>query len=165
MSMIGNLLRVSRTELEEYLKDSQLLENRIYDDESEEGDPNLVDIDKAWDGIIFLLTGQNLENSNHPLTAVLFSGQFIDEEQDLGYGPGQYLTPEQVKELNDKISSITTVELNKKYDAKRMTELEVYPNVWENDDEVNYLTGYFQTIQEVFAEASKKDEAIITFLN
>lgn len=165
MSMIGNLLRVTKTELEEYLKDSSLLEERIYNEESDDEDPNLVDIDKSWDGIIFLLTGQNFENATHPLTKVLFSGQIIDEEQDLGYGPRQYLTPEQVKELNEQISKISIEELRKKYDAKRMTELGVYPNIWESEDEVNYLTEYFQTIQEVYAEASKNYEAIITFIN
>ena len=165
MSMIGNLLRVTKTELEEYLKDSSLLEDRIYDDESDDEDPNLVDIDKSWEGILFLLTGQNLETIDHPLARVLFSGQIIDEEQDLGYGPGQYLTPDEVKELNAEISKITTEELSKKYDAKKMMELEIYPNAWEEDNMVNYLTDYFKAVQEVFAEASKNDEAIITFLN
>jgi Domain of unknown function (DUF1877) len=165
MGMIGNLLRVTRTELEAYLKDSSLLENRIYNDDSDEQDPNLTDIDKSWDGIIFLLTGQNFDNSNHPLTKVLFSGQIIDEEQDLGYGPGQYLTPEQVKEVNELIATISIEELSKKYDATRMTELEVYPNIWEDLEEVNYLTDYFQTVKEVYAKAAEKDEAIITFIN
>lgn len=165
MSMIGNLLRVTKNELEEYLKDSSLLESRIYNDETDDVDPNLVDIDKSWDGIIFLLTGQNFENSNHPLTKVLFSGQIIDEEQDLGYGAGQYLKPEQVKEVNEQISKISVEELSEKYDAKKMTELEVYPNIWDNEDTVSYLIEYVQTIQEVYAEASKNDQAIITFIN
>lgn len=165
MSMIGNLLRVTRTELEDYLKDSSLLENRIYDNESDEVDPKLVDLDKSWDGIHFLLTGETIESSNHPLTKVLFSGQVIDEDQDLGYGPGQYLTPEQVKELNEQISKISIEELSKKYDSKKMIELGVYPNIWENNDEIDYLTDYFKTIQEVYAEAAKNNEAIITFIN
>ena len=165
MSMIGNLLRVTKTELEEYLKDSSLLESRIYNDESDDEDTSLVDIDKSWDGIIFLLTGENFANTNHPLAKVLFSGQVIDEEQDLGYGPGQYLTAEQVKELNEQISKISIDELGKKYDAKKMTELEVYPNIWGSAVEKFYLMDYFQTIQEVYAEASKNDEAIITFIN
>lgn len=165
MSMIGNLLRVTKTELEDYLKDSTLLENKIYNDESDVEDSNLVDIDKSWDGIIFLLTGQNFDNSNHELTKILFSGQIIDEEQDLGYGPAQYLTPEQVKDLNEKISNITKEDLRKKYDAKKMIELEVYPNVWENEEEVEYLIEYFETVQEVYATASKNNEGIITFIN
>lgn len=164
MSMTGNLLRVTKAELEEYLKDSSLLEERIYE-ESDEEDPNLVDIDKSWEGILFLLTGQNLETCDHPLGRVLFSGQIINEDQDLGYGPGQYLTSEQVKELNEEISKISADELSKKYDAGKMTELDIYPNSWKNENEVNYLTDYFKAIQEVYAEASKNDEAIITFIN
>ncbi len=156
---------MTNTELEEYLKDSSLLENRIYDDESEDEDSNLVDIDKSWEGILFLLTGQNLETIDHPLARVLFSGQIIDEDQDLGYGPGQYLTPEQVKEVNVQISKISVEELSKKYDPKKMNKLNVYPNSWKDDDMVNYLTEYFKTIQDFYAEASKNNEAIITFLN
>lgn len=165
MSMIGNFLRVTRSELDDYLKDSSLLENRIYDDETEEQNPKLVDIDKAWDGIIFLLTGHNFENSNHPLTKVFFSGQTIDEDQDLGYGPGHYLTPEQVKDLNTQIAKISIDELRSKYDAKKMMELEVYPTAWQDNEMVDYLTDYFQTVQEIFSAATKNDEAIITFLN
>src|SRR6478609_11842389 len=104
MSMIGHLLRVTKPELDEYLKDSSLLESSIYDEETDEENPNLVDLDKSWDGILFLLTGQNVVNTDHPLAKVLFSGQLIDEEQDLGYGPAHYLTPEQVKDLNSQIS-------------------------------------------------------------
>jgi len=165
MSMIGNFLRVTPTELEEYLKDSSLLENRIYEVESEEGDPKLVNIDKAWDGIIFLLTGQNFENSDHPLTKVFFSGQTVDDEQDLGYGPGQYLTQEQVKELNIHIAKISTEELRSKYDSKKMMDMEVYPTVWDGNNMIDYLTDYFLVVKEIYSEATKNGEAIITFLN
>jgi hypothetical protein len=169
MSMIANLLRVSSEELEAYLNDSSLLENRIYDDEGE--DQNLIDIDKAWDGILFLLTGESIatlearEGNTASLARIFFSEQFIDEDQDLGYGPGQYLTPEQVKELNTQISAISIEDLKKNYDPKRMIELEVYPSIWENEDEVNYLIEYFEVIQDVYSEAVKKNEGIIMFLN
>ena len=165
MSMIGNLLRVTNTELEEYLKDSSILESRIYDDESEEEDPSRVDIDKSWEGILFLLTGKDSETNDHPLARILFSGQIIDEDQDLGYGPGHYLTSVKVKELTGQISKISAEELAKNYDPKRMNELGIYPNAWKDDDMVDYLTDYFKTIQDFYAEASKNDEAIITFLN
>lgn len=167
MSMIGNLLRVTKTELEEYLKDSSLLESSIYDEETDDENPNLVDIDKAWDGIIFLLTGQGIANANHPLLRVLFSGQIIDEEQDLGYGPAHYLTPEQVAELNSEISKITIADLKQKYDPKKMAELEVYPTIWEQegDEAFDYLCEYFVNLQQVYSDATKNGEAIITFLN
>ena len=164
MSMIGNLLRVTKTELSAYLQDSSLLEDSIYDEDSE--NDKLVDIDKSWDAIIFLLTGQSFATSQHNLARVLFSGQLIDEEQDLGYGPAHYLNPEQVAELNNEISHISMADLKERFDAKKMTELEVYPAIWDDEEEAfDYVAEEFLTVQNVFAEATKNGEAIITFLN
>ncbi|MGJ1431135.1 YfbM family protein [Sphingobacterium spiritivorum] len=164
MGMIANLLRVTTSELEAYLKDSSLLEDNIYNDE--EDAENLVDIDKSWDGIIFLLTGQSLATAKHNLVRILFSGQIIDEEQDLGYGPAHYLTAEQVAELNGEISAITIADLKQRFNPEKMNELEVYPIIWdEGDDAFDYLADGFLTLQNVFAEATKNEEAIITFMN
>lgn len=164
MSMIANLLRVTTSELEAYLKDSSLLEDSIYNDEADA--ENLVDIDKSWDGIIFLLTGQSLATAKHNLVRILFSGQIIDEEQDLGYGPAHYLTAEQAAELNGEISAITIADLKQRFNPERMNELEIYPIIWdEGDDAFDYLADGFLTLQNVFADATKNKEAIITFLN
>jgi len=164
MSMIGNLLRVTKEELESYLDDSSLLEERIYNEDAAE-DPAFSDIDKSWEGILFLLTGQNLESLDHPMGLVLFSGQTIDEEQDLGYGPGQYLTPEQVKEVNAELSKITAEEITNRFDAKRMNELGVYPEGWESEGNLEYLLDYFKEVQATYATAAKNNEGIITFIN
>jgi len=164
MSMIGNLLRVTNTELKAYLEDSSLLEDRIYNDESG-ADPNLTDIDKSWEGILFLLTGQKLETLDHPMGRVLFSGQSIDDNLDLGYGPGQYLTPEQVKVLNAELSKITAGEITKRFDPKRMTELEIYPDIWDEEGVLDYLLDYFHQVQAAYAAAAASDEAMIVFLN
>ena len=167
MGMICNLLRVTNSELEGFLKDSSSLESVIYNEETDEENPNLTDIDKSWDGIIFLLTGESFSNVDHPLTKVLFSGQFIDEEQDLGYGPAHYLTPDQVADLNNQISKITVAELKLKYNPERMADLEVYPAVWkdEGDEAFEYLGESFISLQKVYSEATRNGEAIITFLN
>ena len=69
-------------------------------------------------------------------------------------------------ELNNEILKITTEDLKQKYNPEKMTELEVYPTIWdEGDDAFEYLAEGFSTIQYIFAEATKKGEAIITFLN
>ena len=164
MSMIGNLLRVTNAELESYLEDSALLVERIYKEDGE-ADPAFTDIDKSWEGILFLLTGQNLESLDHPMGQVLFSAQTIDEDQDLGYGPGQYLTPEQVKELNTELSKLTVEELTNRFDPKRMNELGIYPEGWEAEGNLKYLLEYFKEVQTVYATAAQNNEGIITFIN
>jgi hypothetical protein len=141
--MIGNLLSVTKTELENYLRDSSLLEHRIYNDETE--DPDLVDIDKAWEGILFLLTGQCLAEADHPLMAVLFSGQMIDDDQDLGFGPAHYVTPAQVVELNDQISKLTITDLQQRFDPVKMTELGIYPDIWSEGTTDNNRPAQIKT--------------------
>ncbi|MFG4002710.1 YfbM family protein [Flavobacterium aquidurense] len=163
MGMIANLLRVTPTELETYLNDSTLLEERIYSPHAER-DFNLKDLDKSWDAIIFLLTGQNIQNADHPLVQVLFSGQIVDEGQDLGYGPGHYLTPKQVKELNSQILTFTTEELQQRYNPEKMIEIDVYPSVWDAES-FEYVDFYFKRLQQFYAEADKNGQAIITFLS
>lgn len=161
--MIANFLRVSESELNDYLKDSSLLEDNIYSDEE---NSNLTDIDKSWGGILFLLTGQGLEELEHPLSRILFSGELIDEDQDLGYGPAHYLTVLEVKEIYDEISKITPEELRRRYDAEKMEQLGIYPNIWDdNEESVDYLLDNYNDVLEVYSEAVKNNQAIITFIN
>lgn len=164
MSMIGNILQVTTSELDIYLKDSTLLEKRIFDSESE--DQNLIDIEKAWHGLVFLLTGKDWDESNESLARVLFSGQLIDEEQDFGYGPAHYLTPDQVINLNEQISKLVVGDLKQKFDPKKMIELEIYPLIWdEGDNAFDYLSEYFEILKKTYSEAAMKRNAIITFLS
>lgn len=167
MGMIANLLRVNENELEKYLKDSSLLENDIYNEDSASKSLQLADIDKSWDGIIFLLTGKSFQDNDDSLMRVLFSGQLIDEEQDMGVGPAHYLTPNEVKEIYSQISTVRVEDLKEKYNPIKMDELEVYPNIWKRDDDYgfDYLSRYFLDVQRIYAEASQNNEAIITFLN
>jgi len=163
--MIFNLLRVSSEELAAYLDDSSLLEETIY----ENGDPDihLVDIDKSWEGILFILTGQNLDKLDHPLGAALFSGQLVDPEQDLGYGPANYLTPEQVRQISGQLAAFSAADVKSKFDPVKMTELSVYPQIWNRQDAeiFDYLLEYFEEVQSFYQAAAGENQAVITFLN
>ena len=159
MSMIGILLRVTAIELEAFRTDSSLLIEKLNNEE----EPNLIDIDKAWAGIIFLIDKQTIYDGPD---SILFGRRVIDRKQDLGYGPAYYFTPDQVKESNERISRISEEELRNNYDPKAMMVAEVYPEVWE-DEEVgfDYLLSFFKKVQDFYAKASSNNEAIITFLN
>jgi len=163
MGMTLTLLRVSSEELEQYLNDKELLTDRVFNDEGE--DPKLVDIDKAWDGIIFLLTGERSLESQHPLVSIFFSGKFISEDQDLGYGPAHYLTASEVQVLNKKLVELSEEEVASKYDGHKMAALNIYPSDWQSEEEREYLMEYFIEVKSIYAQAAENGEAIITFLN
>ena len=59
MGMIMNLLRVSKQEFDNFVAKPSLFEEwaeTFYEDD-DENDERLLDIDKAWGGILYLLTG------------------------------------------------------------------------------------------------------------
>ena len=166
MSMIGNYMRVSNDELEEFLADSSKLENRVY--ESEEPDPNLIDVDKAWDAIFYLLTGKTLATSQEaapPLAWISFPPNEIDPEQDMGYGPACYTTQEQTKELSEALGKINTEQFASSYDGKRMMELGIYPEIWDGDDGLEYVTDYFADLKKFYKIAAANNQAVIIFIN
>ncbi|MEN2720524.1 YfbM family protein [Capnocytophaga sputigena] len=165
MGMIMYLLRISKQELESYIdKPDLFLENRVDDAYS-------MDIDKAWGGILYLLTGKAFasgspEDEVDSLNRIFFSAQFFDEDMDVGYGPAHYLTPEQVAGIHRKIASLTEADLKARYDPEAMNEEEeLYPSLDWNEEIFEYLYFHFQALQSFFATASSRGEAIVTFLS
>ena len=165
MGMIMYLLRISKQELESYIdKPDLFLENRVDDAYS-------MDIDKAWGGILYLLTGKAFvsgspEDEVDSLNRIFFSAQFFDEDMDVGYGPAHYLTPEQVAGIHHKIASLTEADLKARYDTEAMNEEEeLYPSLDWNEEIFEYLYFHFQALQSFFATAASRGEAIVTFLS
>lgn len=165
MGMIMYLLRISKQELESYIdKPDLFLENRVDDAYS-------MDIDKAWGGILYLLTGKafasgSTEDEVDSLNRIFFSAQFFDEDMDVGYGPAHYLTPEQVAGIHRKIASLTEADLKARYDPEAMNEEEeLYPSLDWNEEIFEYLYFHFQALQSFFATAASRGEAIVTFLS
>ena len=163
--MIMYLLRISKQELESYIDKPELfLENRVDDAYS-------MDIDKAWGGILYLLTGKAFasgspEDEVDSLNRIFFSAQLFDEDMDVGYGPAHYLTPEQVAGINRKIASLTEADLKSHYDPEAMNkEKKLYPSLDWNEKIFDYLYFHFQALQSFFATAASKGEAIVTYLN
>jgi len=167
MGMIGIVIRVTEEELNTFLKDSETLENKIYADESYEAEW-FLDLDKSWDGINYILTEEiigGLENEPNKLQRALFSFQIIDEEQDFGYGPAQYLNPNQVKETYSELEKITDENLKSKINSSEMNEIGIYPEIWTESESHEFLIDSFKEFKEFYKKASENNEAIITYLN
>lgn len=155
------LIRVDESTLHSCLEDSSHLEAML---DREELHDRMIDIDKAWDGILFLLTGSSLAGCpDHPMSRIFFSGQAIDEQQDFGYGPAHYLRPQQVAALERMLAVIEPAALQARFSPALMTEEEVYPG-WDSDDDAAELIEVFTRVQGFYADAAREGEAIISLL-
>jgi hypothetical protein len=163
--MKGKLLRVPSSLLEEYMDDSSLLKERI---QAVNNDPALLELDKSWEGLFYLLTGFSIDkhqSAKPPLSWVILSHQIIDEEQDLGNGPAHYLTPSQVQLVSDALSSVSEEDLRLKYDSATMMQLAVYPQIWNEEDALPYLVDYFNKLKPFYEKAANQGEAIISYIH
>lgn len=160
--MIGYYLRVSEQELKEIVSDSSLLDDKI---DSEQLD-NLLDIDKSWEAIFYLLTGHPIaeeEETNPPLSWILFNENVV-EGQDMGFGPACYLTIDQLRQLNKALESITKEVIRQKYNGKEMNEAGVYPEVWEEPESLDYVLDYFEQLKAFLKTAETNNMAVIMFI-
>ncbi|MDI6710895.1 MAG: YfbM family protein [Thermoanaerobacterales bacterium] len=165
--MIGNYVRVSAQELEEALKDSSLISTLIFGEEEDEEDgkprENTLEIDQAWHGIHFLLTGDPWAGAP-PLSYVVLGGQPLGDD-DLGYGPPHYLTPAQVREAAATLTQLSLDDLRQRYVPEKFVAAEIHPPIWDEGEEaLEYILSYLRQVIDFFRTAAANGEAVIFWL-
>ena len=167
MSMVQNFLRVNLETLNSFLTDSHSLSKMVYSKEAIHLD-NLIDIDKAWEGIFFLLTGESIgtyDQASPPLSWLLVGPNDIDRNQDMGYGPATYTDIEQTRQIYLALQEISIDELTQRFDSATMLEKDIYPDIWDDENALDYLLQYFEDLKAFYQMATLHHEAVILFLN
>jgi hypothetical protein len=137
-----------------FLEDTELLEELLESD-----DDTSVDLDKAWHGIHWLLTG-SVEPTAATVSSAILGGEPIGE--DLGYGPGRLLAPADVAALAKTLSEINVDSFRDRLDPSAMADAAVYPNVWNEDDIFDaYLAPALRRLQDFYRAAAEADQAVI----
>lgn len=120
-----------------------------------------VDLDKAWHGIHYLLTG-SIEPNGTLASKVIMGGEDIGPDQ--GYGPAQLLKPDEVKEIAQLLERTTPDMLRERYKPKEMTRAGVYPAIiWERDgnEALEYVLDYYKKLLAFYKRAAERGQAII----
>src|ERR1700761_9537434 len=108
MGMRAALAPISADELAALRQDPDSILNAPYPTSERS-----IDLDKAWHGIHWLLTGDSW-GGEAPLALAIVGGEDIGP--DLGYGPARVVTPEQAQAVAAALSDLTDEELARRYD-------------------------------------------------
>jgi hypothetical protein len=175
MSMIGNLRRLSDTDLTRLLTSPTRISSYLYeaeDDEDRDGEEEFgphadIDIDKAWHGLHFLLAG-DADGGSFPLSFLLTGGTPVGEE-DVGYGPARGFRSFEVKQIAAALQTIDRTMLGERFDWQKMARARIYPDVWSRRDEEvqnrDYLLDAFEVVRDFLTGAAENGEALIVYLN
>jgi hypothetical protein len=124
-----------------------------------------IDIDKAWNGIHYLLTG-SVESNGTLASKVIMGGEDIGP--DRGYGPAQLLKPTEVKAIAHLLEGTTPDILRQRFRPKEMTRADVYPGViWERDgdDALRYVLDYYKKLVAFYKRAAERGQAVILVIS
>lgn len=162
MSMIANYLRISPEQLEALRKEPSAIMDLLDPDDRGHAEGAHLDIDKAWQAIHFLLTGDPWEGKL-PLRNAVMGGAALGEE-DVGYGPARGLTPAEVRSVSVVLASISGERLGARFDASKFAEAEIYPSGWSADDQA-FIVQHYEALRAFFAEAARAGDAMVLYLN
>ncbi|QFZ92013.2 YfbM family protein [Synechococcus elongatus] len=164
MSMIGNFLQVSPEQLAALIADPSCIESFIYREDEDEEEDTSLEIDKAWHGIHYLLTGSAWEGEA-PLADAVLGGTEIGD--DFGYEPARYLTVEEVKVVAAALHEITPEQFRLRYSADQLSQNEIYPDIWNDSDgdPIEYLVAWYEDLRSYYIEAAANNNAMLKYLN
>lgn len=147
MGLIANYSYLSDENLKE-LKSLGSSEEDIIDsveDWSEEDDV-LLDIDKMWDVLHFVLTGVGTDNpiDDNPLSQAVLGVTPIEDISE-------YMAYTEHSRIADIVTALDEFDIEQAletFDMMACKEAELYPNIWDDDDEkdeiVEEILDYFE---------------------
>ncbi|MFZ2059649.1 MAG: YfbM family protein [Candidatus Binatus sp.] len=120
-----------------------------------------ISIEKAWHGLHYLLCGQAVPGSDLA-SQVVMGGTDVGE--DLGYGPARYFDAAKVAAIANELTRPNLeAEMMARWDPDQMTNLGIYPAVFEPDDD-QWLMDAFRKVRQFFVDASAANLAVVTCL-
>lgn len=154
MGMIFYARRLSAEELAAVLADPEKVGTLF------PGGPDELDLDKAWHGLHYLLTGTTYEVRGDAGPAII-GGDPIGP--DLGMGPARLLMPDAVRAVAAGLDAIDEATLRARFDPAAMSEAEIYPHIWDDgDDEFDgYLLPNFTRLRDFYRDAAASGDAVL----
>ncbi|WNG20318.1 YfbM family protein [Cystobacter fuscus] len=126
-----------------------------------------LDLDKAWHGLHFLLTGTDW-GGQPPLNFIVAGGETLGDV-DVGYGPARAFTPEQLAELSRALDAISSDALRQRFDPAKMMALDIYPSIWDrdpaDDDTLGYVLDYFEMLKSFLREGAERGLGFIVYMS
>ena len=165
--MIGNFKKSSLEEVEA-LKNLIKLSPHEFD-EFFYHDPLIINIDKTWQVLNYLVSGNKDLGGNisqDPLANVIGAGDIVIDK-DLAYGPASFLPPAEVKKVWSAIQNITKADLKKRFIPRELGGM--YPEVEitaaNQDEEFGYFTQSWDDIKKLYQAAAAEDKGIFFWLS
>jgi hypothetical protein len=124
------------------------------------GRHEVLSLDKAWHGVHYLLTAAS-EPTKTPLGQAVLGGAEVGEDFS-GYGPARVFDVALTAAIAAAMSSPTLEgEARGRFDAQRMSQLQIYPFGWDADS-LAWLLSALHDLRGLHSRAAAQGWAVVT---
>lgn len=122
------------------------------------------DIDKMWDALHFVLTGKSAsDEQNNSLLGEAVVGQFWIEEEGCEEWVGG-ISAQRVKEIAKVLQTVDIYQQLNRYKLSDFAENEIYPDIWEYEDEEDEikedLQDCFEKLKRFYMQVAEEENAV-----
>jgi hypothetical protein len=136
--------------------------------QKQQEDPTRVDLQKDWQALHFLLTGDGSMETEHrpddPLHNVVMGGH--ETALETGYGPVRMFGIADVQAIAPELAKVSVKELRARFSAEAFNKAEIYPRPrpggWD-ENEVEYVFHIFPKLVRFFQEAAQAGEIVVIY--
>ena len=164
MGIIANYQYLSDANLQE-LKSFYAEEDDIFEEVEDWNDEAeiLLDIDKMWDALHFLLNGVSCIEpiKNNPLSEAVVGVFSID-------GIEEYISYIEKSRIKDIVFALDNFDIEKAlkiFSMKECKEAELYPDIWDYEEEIDEIKeeimDYFQNMKDFYKQVLEEDGNVL----
>ncbi len=158
MGMIGNYAFINDMQLQR-LKGLDMTSDETFDIIEEWNDEadHLVDVDKMWDALHFVLTGSDADHpiKGNPLSEAILGEVALAESNEYV----AYVSKAKLKEVAAALEEFDMEEALQNFSMEACKEADLYPTIWDYEDmeeEIKEeISDYFAMVKHLYKEAEK----------
>ena len=160
-------VRLTNEKLIEIRDNKEKIRNFLKEQSRIKNNPKELWIEKAWEGIHYLLYNKKWFDNKEREFGTLLYGHVLNPNIYEGYGSPLVQDERDVKKISKHLKSFTKEDLRKEYNPKQFSELDIYPfrERWEKDSKENfdYLIYHWEGLCEFYQEAVKNEELVLVY--
>jgi hypothetical protein len=116
-----------------------------------------------WHGIHYLMCGE-VWNGNFPEAFLIDGGSYVGDV-DVGYGPARVFESCEVKKITQTVVNKQAADLAKNFNANRMLDDDIYPQIWDGDDNaLEACLNRFKAMQHFMRHVAENDLGLVLYL-
>lgn len=151
MGMIGYFFRASNEEITQMQNGQLMVSTAIFQKENQD---RLLDIDKAWNAIFFLMDKEG---------SFSFANLKAVNEEDMGYGPAMLIPKEETSRLAEGMKAFSEKQFREIFHIEEMLKEGIYP-VMNNENETEffqYVWENFVVLRDFLQDAVKEQQNVL----